>query len=195
MCIWPLPESSQLKSTQGILRQTVTDYHTSPAPQTEQAATTDEVKIGEPGIGLLTLCGWLGGKEALHSTAAAVQSSSLGVQQRQAAHLLHHVKGLPAGLCCTCSLLLPQQAHCLPHLGLYEHLAATHVQVAQLWVRLRHRNSLLQQARDTACYSRLASCSRYAAITCLHHAPHQWTHVNVGLHSWQRSCRSHNSAP
>ena len=85
----------------------------------------------------------------MHSTAAAVQSRSLGVQQRQAAHLLHHVKGLPAGLCCTCSLLLPQQAHRLSHLGLYEHLAATHVQVAQLWVCLHYHDS---------CHSELCSC-------------------------------------
>ena len=83
---------------------------------------------------------------AVHSAAATQQGSSLGLQQRQAAHLLHSVKGLSAGLYCSACLLLPQQAHRLPHQCLNQCFAANHVNVAKLCVNLQCQENLRMSA-------------------------------------------------
>ena len=73
----------------------------------------------------------------MHNLAAAQQSYSLRLQQRQAVQVVHCIKGLLGCQHSPTPLLLPQQADCLPHEGMQVGLCANQVQVAQLWLCLQ----------------------------------------------------------
>lgn len=66
----------------------------------------------------------------VHSAAVAQQGSGLGLQQGQAAQVVHHLKGLPGSPHCTSRLLLPQEADRLAHEGVNEALSVRCVQAA-----------------------------------------------------------------
>lgn len=80
---------------------------------------------------------------AVDCVAAAQQGSGLGLQQGEAAYLLHHLKCLPGSLHCTSWLLLPQQTERLAHESIDERLSAPRIQVAHLCMRLQHHASNL----------------------------------------------------